>query len=707
MIGKKKRFSWVNAGPYLVAFFVPILVMIIVFIERGIWPFGDRCFLRTDLYHQYAPFFQELHKKLATGGSLFYDWNIGMGTNFWTLSAYYLIDPFNLLAGIIPHDYIIELVTGLIVNKIALCSLTMAYYLNVRHDKHGIDGYMGAFIGIFYALSGYMAAYNWNVMWLDCLWLFPLIILGLEKLFKEGKGLLYSVSLGFSILTNYYIAIMSCMGIALYCFFLLATEREMLKKFWLKLLKFIGYTVLAVAFSSVVLIPYVNYFGMTASATNSFKWEWRSYFSVFEMLGRHLINVEVHTGLDHWPNIFAGVAVFMLIPFYYLNKKVTLREKIGYTVLLLFFYFSFSTRAMDYIWHVFHIPNSLPCRQAYIYIFLLLVMCYRGLMGLKDRSYRDITFAMIGALLFVFITQYLEKDNTIYAQYVIWISAVFMILYAILFYVHRRGRLYRDVVIVLFIALAAIETCVNTSVTSVPTVGRNDYMNFDTGVRAVMEEIREKEGPDAFYRVEKTQIRTKNDGAWLDYPSISTFSSVANANLTEFYHLIGMESSTNAYGSVGQTFFTNMLLGVKYSIAQKALEPNDALYTLVGTNHSNVWVYENKCVLPLGFLLPSELIDSWYATSTNPILNENALAELVSGEHDLFIECTPSYTSDTSVSITIREDGYYYAYPPKSGPKEIEIKHDNFSRKFSNLNRGYVMELGFCKAGESVTMTNK
>ena len=41
----------------MIAFFVPVLVMICIFAQRGIFPFGERCFLRTDMYHQYAPFF--------------------------------------------------------------------------------------------------------------------------------------------------------------------------------------------------------------------------------------------------------------------------------------------------------------------------------------------------------------------------------------------------------------------------------------------------------------------------------------------------------------------------------------------------------------------------------------------------------------------------------------------------------------------------
>ena len=51
-----------------------------------------------------------------------------------------------------------------------------------------------------------MAAYSWNIMWLDCIVLFPLILLGLEQLVREKKGLLYCISLALSILSNYYIS---------------------------------------------------------------------------------------------------------------------------------------------------------------------------------------------------------------------------------------------------------------------------------------------------------------------------------------------------------------------------------------------------------------------------------------------------------------------------------------------------------------------
>ena len=78
---------------YIAAFFIPVVIMIIIFAQRGIFPFGEESFLRTDMYHQYAPFFSEFRHKLSEGGSLLYSWDIGMGVNLAALYAYYLASP--------------------------------------------------------------------------------------------------------------------------------------------------------------------------------------------------------------------------------------------------------------------------------------------------------------------------------------------------------------------------------------------------------------------------------------------------------------------------------------------------------------------------------------------------------------------------------------------------------------------------------------
>lgn len=119
---------------YLAAFFVPIIVMVIIFAQRGIFPFGEESFLRTDMYHQYAPFFSEFQYKLTQGGSLLYSWDVGMGVNFSALYAYYLASPFNWLLVLCPKDMIIEFMSYGIVLKIGLAGLSFTWYLK-RHCK--------------------------------------------------------------------------------------------------------------------------------------------------------------------------------------------------------------------------------------------------------------------------------------------------------------------------------------------------------------------------------------------------------------------------------------------------------------------------------------------------------------------------------------------------------------------------------------------
>ena len=41
------------------AFMLPLIILLVLFGVKGIYPFGDRTFLSGDLYHQYMPFFSD------------------------------------------------------------------------------------------------------------------------------------------------------------------------------------------------------------------------------------------------------------------------------------------------------------------------------------------------------------------------------------------------------------------------------------------------------------------------------------------------------------------------------------------------------------------------------------------------------------------------------------------------------------------------
>ena len=71
------------------------------------------------MYHQYAPFFSELWYKIRNAESLTYSWDIGMGTNFTSLYAYYLASPANWIIVLFPQKYMIEIMNTLIILKLS------------------------------------------------------------------------------------------------------------------------------------------------------------------------------------------------------------------------------------------------------------------------------------------------------------------------------------------------------------------------------------------------------------------------------------------------------------------------------------------------------------------------------------------------------------------------------------------------------------
>lgn len=420
---------------YLWSFLLPIFVLICLYIIKEVHPFGDRMYLARDMYHQYAPFFSELYNKLTNGGSLTYSWNIGLGTNFTGLYAYYLASPLNWFLALINRNHLIEVMNIFIILKLALSSVTCSYYLRCKYQRSELAVLA---ISLFYALSSYVAAFAWNIMWLDCLMLLPLIILGLERLVKEGKGYLYFISLGLAIISNYYIAYMICIYLVLYFLVLLFTNDgdKDWQYFKSRLIKFAGFSLLAGMLAAFLIIP--EYFALKASASGeiNFPDTLNRYFSIYEILSRGLMNVEVSETTANDPNIYSTILIYILMPLYIMGQTKNSKEKVGKVLLVAFFLISFNFNILNYIWHGFHFPNSLPARQSFIFIFLLLTMAYEVLINLKNFKKKQIYGAFAGALLLVISYEHLLV-GVVYEYHVVYLSILFLAIYLAFLQVYR------------------------------------------------------------------------------------------------------------------------------------------------------------------------------------------------------------------------------------------------------------------------------
>jgi len=686
----------------LCSFLLPVVIMLTIFIVRGIYPFGDRSFLYMDMYHQYMPFFSEFINKIKAGEGLAYSYHVGIGSNFLALYVYYLASPLHWPAFLVPEAFLLEFMSYLVIIKIGFCGLTMAYYLQERFEE---GDFAVLFFSCFYALSGFMAAYNWNIMWLDCVVLLPVIVLGLERLVKEGKCGLYCISLGLSIFTNYYISIMICMFLVLYFVVLFVTEKRSIRIVG----NFALYSLLAGGMAAVLLIPEVCAIIVTDFGDMDFPEKLESYFSVLDILARHCMCVTTHKGLDHWPNIYSGVAVFLLLPMYVLNQSISIRKRFANMALAGFLLLAFSTNMLDFIWHGMNYPDSLPARQSFIYIFLILVMCYEAYRNVGKASEKYILYSYLGAVGFLlFCEKFVESDDFEIGTEML--TLVFVSAYAVLLYLYRtrplREQYAKILLAVVTLVVVVAESSINTSWTSVGTVSRSDYLGQQADYQALYDYTKEleKEGNgNTIYRLEKFTRKTKNDATLTGYPSASVFSSTMNSAVMDMYKRLGMRHSKVYYGFDGATAFTGALLNVKYMFGESEKYEN-SLYRLLEKS-GDIYLYESTQTLPFGYVAPTGF-DLPEGDSSNGVRIQNLLMKDLGLSGNL-LEKVSAKASGDDVKFTAKENGIYYAYLTAGGTSKVEVIGGTLEEQnFNDLKHESILYLGQLYEGESITLKN-
>jgi len=690
------------------SFLLPFLSMMLIFISNEIFPFGDQSFMHSDMYHQYVPFLQEFTRKVREGESLAYSWNIGLGSNYLALFIYYCASPFNWLALLLPPAYLIEFMSYMVVFKIGLAGFTFSFYLK-KHFR--TDSWAVVFFSLFYAMSGFVAAYNWNVMWIDCLFLAPLVILGLESLVKEGKCRLYCISLALCILSNYYLSIMLCIFLCLYFLVLLAQTSfgtDLVSGFK-QILKTAGrfalYSVLAGGISCILLLPELAALSASEYTQFNFPDTVKFYFSLFDMLARHATGVQAEAGLDHWPNIFCSSAVFFLIPLYVLNQKIPVRQKVSQLLLCIFILFGFSTNLLNYIWHGFNYPNSLPARQSFLYIFLVLTMCFEAVHKLEGFTVKQLMQSFGFGLGFLFLADKLVTDDA-FTRTVFVVSMVLAGLYLLFLYLYKThsDTLIRQFIVLALLVITTFEATYHMSSTSVSTTSRSKYLDPLAAYESLADQIRIQD--PGFYRFEKTSRTTKNDGALADYPTASCFSSTANARAGNWYDRMGLADSKVFYCSDGLTPFSAALLNVKYMFSKSADE-DTALYTLIA-EENGIYLYRCRYTLPAGFVLPAGCdmaSENFTKTTADPLELQNQMGLSV---YDSAVMYEPVSVTNEGTKATLTADtaGHYYAYSQNSKVDTVKMESESGNKTYKKVKYDYILDLGYQEAGNTVTLTN-
>lgn len=368
---------------------------------------------------------------------------------------------------------------------------------------------------------------------------------------------------------------------------------------------------------------------------------------------------------------------------------------------------SFANKQLDFIWHGLHFPDSLPGRQSYLYAFLVLTIGYATV-----RKWRGIRLWHIGvavvfaSALMAVSTMFAGEDVTEY--YAVIISILFVALYGIMTVLLKlAARKNRELLMVITCGIAIVELAVNMAVTGLGCTGRSSYNANVEDMQKALELAKEDAADNdvPFYRVEDTGRLTKNDGTRYGYASGTQFSSLMNINVSHFYQALYMEGGKNFYCYNGATPVTSAMLSVRYMVT-KSIQPQNELTTLVG-KCGNHYLYRNNYTLPLGFMMDEGVIDAWKPSSSSKIYSINSLGRLLGAADDTLTltECTQDENPGTT-TLTFDHDGYYYAAYDSCSTDSLTFSHGEYETTYSKTTHRYLFDLGYVKAGETVSVTN-
>lgn len=684
-----------NKELYL-AFLLPLGIVLAVCLARGIYPFGNQCFLKIDLYHQYYPFMQQFADRLKDGDSLMYAWELGLGSDFIGLYAYYLASPMNWLVLLWPKDFIIEFMTLAVILKIALSGFTFAYYLRNHFKTRSLAVSLFA---VFYALSGFVCAYNWNIMWMDGVWLTPLIVLGLERLVQEKKCALYYVALAVSIVSNYYISIMICIYLVLYYIVLMIEGKG--QDFWKISMRFALYSLLAGGTGAVLILPEIAVLSISGSAGISLPQSMQWYFNVIDELSRMCINVEPVQTTDHWPNIYCGSAVLLLLFLYLLNRKISWKQKLSKMVFIVFFLISFSNNILTFFWHGMDFPDGLPSRQTFLFAFLVLSVCFEAVYQAKSSRIWHVPVALIpGAVILVLSALFADKARVTMMSVVL--TGVLLLAYALIYLFYTgKDKTFRYLGCIFAFVLVVVEATVNFGTISLSTTTRSGYLSEMQKSEKLAGRVREQDG--SFYRIDKFSRLTKNESSVGNYPSASIFSTMIHFGVSSFYHDVGMEGGKNYYCYNGATPLTSAMLSTKYLLTTSSYEESP-LRALVD-EENGLYLYQNLYTLPLGYMVPEGWEDSWYDSFETSVETQNEMAYSLGARQALFTDMETEVKSGETI-IHVAEDSYVFGYYRDKRAKTITADYGYKTKEFTKCDHVYLLDLGWCEAGTDISLTS-
>lgn len=627
----------------LLAFIIPIFIIcgFVLYKEiltKGNFFFGGDLVNIADMGGQYTSLFTYFHNVLVGKDSIFYSFSNSIGNNMASTIGYYLSSPFNILYGLVSIKNI-SLMTFIIYTvKIGLCSLFMNMFMNYKFGFKKTN----LLFSLAYAFMGYIVIYYFNLMWLDVLYMTPLVIIGINKLI-DGKPLMYIITLALSIIFNFYIAYMLCIFCVIYFLYELFSTYKIkeFNKYKKIVLRFIISSIAAGGLAAFFLVP-VAYNMSQVMRTPLPKEQMRFYIeNIFHDLFDTVfskIYMGSHGGNTllgrNRPVLYINLFLFVLSILYFFNKNIKLKERIASLIIVIFFIISFLVPHLQLFWQGFTFPNGYIDRFSFLYSFFLIYLAAKQFYS-DNKKKNSIWVYVIFFVLYVVATLYIRQMELVYLNDKILImTSILIVTYLVICYFmfNKVNNEKRKQLIILTSIIVLAELVYNYNLTFITAQNikiSNAYANKTNVVANRYDEA---------YRLEGLYV-TLVDNLAINNKGVNMALTTNNKNLYKFLYNCGqgLSYTTIAYDFNRLPIFDS-LMSVRFLVAGD----NEPMYFKHITNKEGKYlygIYKNPYALNIGYMIDDNYYNKYNNKSKNSFDNLNNLVKSLSGiEEDVLVE---------------------------------------------------------------------
>lgn len=645
-----------------ICFLLPIIIVAINYYRIGIYPTSDRTILASDGFGQLVNFYSGFNNLLHGKQSVLYTWNGSLGLNFISLMSYYTNSLFSFLVYFFDNLYMPDAMYVILLTKIG--AMGVAFYCFAQ-QVFRIPQWVKVSMSVCYALMSFTIAYSIMLMWMDAMIYLPLILLGIHRLMDRHKPILLFTAYLLLFITNYYMAFM--VGVFSFCYFVfrLLTEWQQYRS---SIVPYLVTSFLAGGASMIIILPSIIDLRTNGEKLDTIETFFTNDVGPWDFIIKSMSGVYDTSKFGSAPFIYIGLLPLLFCLFYFISKKIPLKNKLLYGSFLLFMIASVYIQPLNLFWQGMHSPNMFLFRYSFLYSTLILVLAGFGLEKFEKQDINllgNIALGLIGVFVLATILSNKKKYGYITQESLI-LTLVLLVIYLLLLLLGEKVPRNSWLVPFLFMLCISGELFFNTQQMMAGIdkewgyTSRKQYTEAYMRVAPLVQESQLKD--KGFYRLENLDAISRTDSFNYNYSGVTMFSSIRNRHSSQYLDKLGYRSlGTNLTISYNNnTILMDDLLGIKYNIAKN--DPRKYGFKKVASN-GNYALYENKQALPLGMMTDTGI----YEEKNNT--NQTSLVQYLSQRQAPLFQFT-DLKEVARKNMSIREAGDFTYYSEETNVGE-------------------------------------